>query len=96
MIRRWLNPKLLISQVLLALAVGSGEILFWPKLAVTLGGAILLVAAATVAVQFVLNTQIARVTIGRRMHAIDPFLVAVPPAGRPWLTGLMLPRGVSF
>lgn len=88
--RRLLDPRLLISQVLLALAVGSGEILFWPKLAVTMGGAILLVAVAAVAVQYVVNTQIARVTIGRRMHAIDAFLDVARPAARPWLAGLML------
>lgn len=87
--KRLLDPRLLISQVLLALAVGSGEILFWPKLGVTMGCGILLVALAAVAVQYVVNTQIARVTIATKRHALAVFLGSASGAGRFWLAALM-------
>jgi hypothetical protein len=86
----WIDPRLLISQVLLALAVGSGEILFWPKLAVEMTSAILWVAILAVGAQVVVNAGIARVTIGRRRHVLEAFLGDVPRDGRRWLAGLML------
>jgi hypothetical protein len=59
MSRRVLGP----SAVFTALAIGSGELLFWPSLSLPYGAGVLWIALAAVAVQYVMNIEIGRYSL---------------------------------
>lgn len=46
-----------------ALAIGSGELMFWPALVVTTGAGVIWIALAVVALQWFVNIEVARFSI---------------------------------
>lgn len=51
------------SAVFTALAIGSGELLFWPGLSLTYSAGVLWIALAAVAIQYVMNIEIGRYSL---------------------------------
>jgi hypothetical protein len=57
--RRVIGP----SAVFTALAIGSGELLFWPSLSLTYSAGVLWIALAAVAIQYVMDIEIGRYSL---------------------------------
>lgn len=56
----WSRNVLGPSAVFTAMAIGSGELVFWPGLTLSMGAGVIWIAVAVVGLQYILNVEIAR------------------------------------
>ncbi len=77
--------------ILLATALGSGEIYFWPGITMKYGFVLILPALLALFLQFILNTEFARYTITTGETVIVGFIRLWRPLGIIFLLGTTLP-----
>ena len=75
-----------------ALALGSGELVFWPSIMLPNGAGVLLVALAAVLVQWVLNIEIGRYSLATGESAA----LGMARLGRTWATLLLLATTIPW
>jgi Mn2+/Fe2+ NRAMP family transporter len=80
------------SVVILATALGSGELIIWPYITTQIGIAFLWLAAVGFFMQFVLNTEIERYTLATGETAVTGFTRFWKPWGIIFVLGAVLPN----
>ncbi len=78
------------TAIFTALAIGSGEIMFWPALVLSNGAGVLWIAIAAVALQWLVNVEIARYSL-----ATGESMVVGVARRAPWL-GVVLLLGATI
>ncbi len=80
------------SVVILATAMGSGELIFWPFITTRVGVGLLWLAAIGFALQYILNMEIERYTLSTGETAITGFTRIWKPWGIIFILGAILPN----
>ena len=80
------------SVIILATALGSGELIFWPYIVTTAGIGILWLAALGFTVQYFLNMEIERYTLATGETAVTGFTRFWKPWGIIFILGAILPN----
>jgi hypothetical protein len=80
------------SVIILATALGSGELIFWPYIVTTAGIGILWLAAVGFTIQLFLNMEIERYTLATGETAVTGFTRFWKPWGIVFILGAILPN----